>query len=202
MIGRMTGRIVLVFVATVVLGQQAGHTSIPTFKDFPVDGPWRGTVPLLKLESPSERMFRTQFRMAAQKPANFAGHYRIAVWGCGTQCLAGGLVNLETGAVLPMPGTYPREDLKAWVFCNSAFGDSGIKTHLESRLLVLRCADAIGRDGGNYLHTRYFVLDEGTFKKIAETTGTRVFQLRCGFASCDATICHFPPRFITTSMYT
>lgn len=49
------------------------------------------------------RMFRTNLREAAKEGAksgpNFAGHYALASWGCGTGCLDWALVDLRTGKV-------------------------------------------------------------------------------------------------------
>lgn len=55
------------------------------------------------LRSPDARMFRTRLREAARAAAtygpNFAGHYALATWGCGTGCLNWGIVDLKTGRV-------------------------------------------------------------------------------------------------------
>jgi len=49
------------------------------------------------------RDFRTRLREAAEEGAksgpNFAGHYALASWGCGTGCLDWALVDLKTGKV-------------------------------------------------------------------------------------------------------
>jgi hypothetical protein len=43
------------------------------------------------------RLFRTQLRDAAKGGVNFAGHYALGQWGCGTGCLNWGVVDLESG---------------------------------------------------------------------------------------------------------
>ena len=75
----------------------------PRFEDFPVTENWNQPPAPLKLTIHSERMFRTQLTNAAKEPPNFAGHCRITFWGCGSQCGAGAVVDLQTGSVFPPP---------------------------------------------------------------------------------------------------
>jgi hypothetical protein len=69
----------------------------PQFQAFPVTESWHGTAAAVKLTTRSDRMFKTNLTNASKKPPNFAGHYRIAYWGCGSACAAGALVDLQTG---------------------------------------------------------------------------------------------------------
>lgn len=50
--------------------------------------------------NPNARMFQTLLRRAAAQGPNFAGHYRVAIWGCGTSCATFAIINLETGRVI------------------------------------------------------------------------------------------------------
>lgn len=60
--------------------------------------------------------------------------------------------------------------------CYSAFQPSGIESRANSRLLIVRCADVIGKDGGSYLRSSYFVYENHSFKKVFEEIGKdRVF---------------------------
>ncbi|HEX2590048.1 MAG TPA: hypothetical protein VHL34_01035 [Rhizomicrobium sp.] len=45
------------------------------------------------------RLFRTQLREAVKGGTNFAGHYTIASWGCGTGCLSWAVIDQTTGKV-------------------------------------------------------------------------------------------------------
>lgn len=51
------------------------------------------------LASREARQFRSMLREAAKAGPNFAGHYTIAGWGCGTSCLDWGIVDALTGKV-------------------------------------------------------------------------------------------------------
>lgn len=53
----------------------------------------------VRLESRDARLFRTQLRTQAKDVPDFAGHYRVAYWGCGTGCLSFAVVNQRTGKV-------------------------------------------------------------------------------------------------------
>lgn len=73
------------------------------FEDYAAHEKWDGTAPLVKFQTRSDREFRTQFVNASKEPPNFAGHYRVVTWGCGTDCLEGGIVDLSNGQLLSLP---------------------------------------------------------------------------------------------------
>ena len=39
-----------------------------------------------------------------KKGPNFAGRYRVVIWGCGTSCVMFAVVNLKSGRVITPPG--------------------------------------------------------------------------------------------------
>ena len=116
----------------------------PRFEDFPVAENWNGP-PALKLTTRSERMFRTRLTDAGKEPPNFAGHYRIAYWGCGSVCSAGALIDLQTGEVFPPPLSKPNgRGWERWIICTACFEGANDEFHVDSRLIIVRC-------GLNYL---------------------------------------------------
>lgn len=69
----------------------------PQFKDYPVVGkPFTGKNAPIKLER-KDLVFKTRLRGASKKKSDFAGHYIFALWGCGCECLMGGLIDAKTG---------------------------------------------------------------------------------------------------------
>ena len=71
---------------------------VPQFKDFPVDEAFVGkNAPVIITRD--DRMFRTRIREAARGKPNFAGHYIVTTWGCGTSCLMGAAIDAKTGKV-------------------------------------------------------------------------------------------------------
>lgn len=45
------------------------------------------------------RIFRTNLRNAAKEGINFAGHYGLTTWGCGTSCIEAAIIDMRTGKV-------------------------------------------------------------------------------------------------------
>ena len=77
----------------------ANVPSAPRFTDYPAAPrhPMRPAVPLLA--SREARLFRTVIRDAAAAGPNFAGHYTVAVWGCGASCTSAAIVDARSGQV-------------------------------------------------------------------------------------------------------
>jgi hypothetical protein len=124
-------------------------------------------------------MFRTNFKEASRQPPNFAGHFRVTTWGCGTACLDGGIVDLSTGRLLPLPYPVWQAGDTGWNkwglygFVSGGNFEDAAQTRPDSCLLIVNCADADGADeGGTYLHTAYYVFAKGRFRKIADQVGT------------------------------
>ena len=74
-------------------------TPLPKLSDFNVAlGPHpHPHAPILR--TPGDRRFRTHIREAAAGGVNFAGHYALATWGCGSGCAQFAIVDLNTGKV-------------------------------------------------------------------------------------------------------
>lgn len=94
----------------------------PRFEDYPVADVYRGPVASPLLVRPEERLYRTVIRDGVRKgygvvdePSgntrpgpNFAGHYVVVQWGCGTECLQYAIVDAKSGRVFqpPVPGKH------------------------------------------------------------------------------------------------
>jgi hypothetical protein len=76
-----------------------GQNKVPKFRDYPAGKIYRGKNAPVKLTSSDERMFRTRLTEAAKQKPNFAAHYVLTVWGCGTECLGGAAIDVSTGKV-------------------------------------------------------------------------------------------------------
>jgi len=86
------------------------------------------------------------------------------------------MIDLATGRVIELPTSLRGKGGEYWMLCFSAFQPSGVESRADSRLLVIRCANIIGKEGGSYLRTSYFVFENDSFKKIGEVKGEeRVF---------------------------
>ncbi|HEY8223778.1 MAG TPA: hypothetical protein VIG25_00790 [Pyrinomonadaceae bacterium] len=80
-------------------GKINAQDRLPQFRDYPVTEVYRGKTALLILTR-KDRMYRTMLSDAAktQKP-NFAGHYILTYWGCGSTCVMGAVIDAKTGRV-------------------------------------------------------------------------------------------------------
>jgi len=99
----------------------------------PVSGPcpYKGKPAPPKLTTRSQREFRTLLRQGAQKGPNFAGHYTVVEWGCGSNCVVFAIVDAANGKVYdrdmpPINDQYP----------------CGLLYRLESRLFVVEKSSA------------------------------------------------------------
>ena len=76
----------------------------PQFEDFPVTTVYKGPHAPVDLSSnPEAATYRTRLREGAKKPPNFAGHYVLVDWGCGTQCAVYMMVDAKNGSVFDAP---------------------------------------------------------------------------------------------------
>ena len=109
-------------------------------------------------------MFRTNLRNAAKEGVNFAGHYILTTWGCGTNCSQSAIIDARNGRVF-----FPRELEGAGLgFCELPDETESKVFQADSRLLIFS-----GFKGGD--------LDKkegrcGVY--YLEWTGTRFRQVR------------------------
>ena len=75
---------------------------VPQFANF-LSPIYRGPIGRVDLSSPNLYQYRTRLRKGAQQPVNFAGHYQLVQWGCGTECSAGALIDALNGQVTFLP---------------------------------------------------------------------------------------------------
>lgn len=81
-----------------LVSETFAQTKTPRFEDYAVSTRFKGKAARVNLRShPQARMFRTMLREGVKGGANFAGHYAINWWGCGTNCIRIGIVDLKTG---------------------------------------------------------------------------------------------------------
>ena len=146
---------------------------LPRFEDFPVVETWNRPPAPLKLTTRSERMFRTQLTNAARDLPNFAAHYRIAYWGCGSNCSAGALVDLQTGDVFPPPLAKANGNgWERWIMCTACFDGANDEFHLDSRLMIVRCGlNYSERLAKNVPDVYYFVWEDSRFRQLLHISG-------------------------------
>ena len=72
----------------------------PRFEQYPVRGIYAGPLARPDVRSSTRsRIFRTMIREGAKSGINFAGHYTIVSWGCGSGCQGLAVVDAVSGKV-------------------------------------------------------------------------------------------------------
>lgn len=78
--------------------------------------------------------FRTNLRNAAKEGVNFAGHFILTTWGCGTNCSQTAIIDARNGRVF-----FPDQLQEIGIgYCELADNDEPLISQADSRLLVLR----------------------------------------------------------------
>ncbi|MBU4299444.1 hypothetical protein KJ636_05385 [Patescibacteria group bacterium] len=109
--------------------QISEKAQLPHFEDYPMKEIFQGVpVPVDFASNPDTRDFQTQLTEDAKEGPNFAGHYTVVEWGCGTECQNHMIVDAITGKVysLPEPSKIPDNLITA----------RGVSFRLNSRLLI------------------------------------------------------------------
>ncbi|AOJ31630.1 hypothetical protein [Burkholderia metallica] len=131
----------------------------PSFNRYPAPAARAPRKPAAapRLTSKEARLYRTVIRDEFTQPANFAGHYRVAIWGCGTDCRNFAIVDKYTGATYTMPGV----NVIAGVMGND---DERVDFRAGSALLIVSGCFNDDCDDNNAKAARFFY----------EWTGTRL----------------------------
>ncbi len=124
----------------------------PQFKDYPVKTIYRGKNAQI-LPSKDTRTFKTRLREALKENPNFAGHYIVTTWGCGTGCQVGAIIDARTGKVHWLPFAIGQnyevdEDFRP------------VEFRLDSKLIILSSFRVdMDEDAG----ARYYKFENGRF---------------------------------------
>lgn len=157
----------LSFLVVVALGQAATpaqERALPTFEQFRVTEIYSGRPASPILKTPGERRFRTRIREGAAKGPNFAGHYTIASWGCGSAAISVVVIDATDGTVFNGPFSclgfsYPRVLKYEGKYVPDEGHFRPLDFRLNSSLLIMRgcpddeninCSDP--RENGSYFY--------------------------------------------------
>lgn len=125
-----------------VVGQVAPPDGpLPKFEDFKVTEVFKGVPALPILSTPRQRLYRTMIRLGAKGRSTFAGHFKIAGWGCGSSCMGFAIVDSKTGQVFDTPFEYYEwNDLVLNSDYDTDYGPTmeNISSRSDSRLLIIR----------------------------------------------------------------
>lgn len=135
----------------------------PRFSDHPVTVE-RARIKTLNFKrDPDAAAYKTRLSSAVKGGTNFAGHYIIAGWGCGTGCTNAAIIDARTGKVM-----WPDELTNV----DATYGDGYSEVQLDfkknSRLLIIhgRPGSKEGSGAGLPSGDHYLVWDGAKFKLI------------------------------------
>lgn len=105
-------------------------------------------------------LFRTTITNQVAEGANFAGHYTVATWGCGTSCIGYAIVDVVTGNIIDYVPYYENQALE------------GFASSIDSNILVFNprpenigtktARETLNEDGQAHYARVYYDLVEST----------------------------------------
>jgi hypothetical protein len=141
----MTTPLLIIFVLCLSVSEtHAQAKQFPRFEDFPVSEIFSGKPAVPKIVGSRARMFRTMLRMNAKQGPNFAGHYALATWGCGSGCKALAIIDAQTGQVRFQPSII-------YILRVPFQAEESLQFRLDSRLLIV-----VGARNGEAVERKYF----------------------------------------------
>lgn len=109
------------------------------------------TMPPLKFADARARQYRTVIRDAAKGAVDFAGHFILATWGCGSGCIMAAAIDTKTGRVTSLPFSVSDWPLDV---------TEPLSYRADSCLLVVKGSRNEGDEHGTY----YYVFDGKAFR--------------------------------------
>jgi hypothetical protein len=83
--------------ATAFQNPAGANSSVPSFKDYQVPALeiFKGQPAEPRFKTSGQRKFESRIHLAAGRGADFAGHFVIAQWGCGTGCVQVAVIDVQ-----------------------------------------------------------------------------------------------------------
>lgn len=114
----------------------------------------------LKFDDAQGRRYRTVIRQAAARPIDFAGHYIMATWGCGSGCVMAAAIDTLSGRVTSLPFTVSDWPLDV---------TEPLSYRPDSCLLIVQGSRNESTEHGTY----YYVFNGTAFTLRASQTGQK-----------------------------
>jgi hypothetical protein len=119
--------------AAVVFAQP--NKARPAFSEYPAKQIYQGE-PAPPMLSKEQRAFRTRIRLGAKSHVEFAGHYTLPRWGCGTSCSQLVIVDSITGKVYDVPFSIVEFPM-SYLETHNTENYKRMEFHADSRLIKL-----------------------------------------------------------------
>lgn len=125
--------VVGIFVLLLAVAAFGQNRKTPTFSQYPAKVEKARTKTIDFKHSYGAGTFRTRLNEGLREGINFAGHYIVVGWGCGTGCISGAIIDARNGRVY-FPNAF--HDIGVWYDDNSYTAEP-VKFRKNSRLFVI-----------------------------------------------------------------
>lgn len=151
----MRSRVALACIVAMLAGEAAAQDRLPRFADCTEPKVYKGTVkrPAITARIDSHTREKLRDTVGSDEKVNFAGHYHVAIWGCGSACVTGAIIEARSGAMIAVPFT-----ISGWREIHDTF--EGIEFRPDSRLIVFSGGRNEKGDFGWHFH----VMEKGRLK--------------------------------------
>ena len=138
----MTRPLFILFVLFITSLAVSGQGPVPKFSRYPVKVQKARVTKIDFKKNPDARSMRTRLSEGLRGGVNFAGHYVLVGWGCGTGCISGAIIDAASGMV------YWPEQFNAMGTGITATGyvDKPVEYKKNSRLLIITGSPGTAND--------------------------------------------------------
>ena len=131
--GVMKRKVLLIVTALVLVsGVYAQTGKLPKFGNYPAAAEKPRVKSVDFRRDPSASTFRTRLTGAFRRGVNFAGHYVLVGWGCGTGCTNGAIIEARNGRVI-----WPEQLYNLDATYGDSYSDEQITFRKDSSLVVI-----------------------------------------------------------------
>ncbi len=115
---------------------------VPEFRNYPATVENAIATGITQTDEPDSTTYKDKLNESLQNGVNFAGHFVLSTWGCGTDCQSSAIIDAQTGNVL-----FPTQ------IGVTSFGAGGLKDkqplqyQSDSRLLIINGYPTTGDSG-------------------------------------------------------
>jgi len=148
----MLRSLTMAIISVLAVYSAEGQSSRPSFSKFPAFVEKARVRSVNFKNDAAARSFHTRLSDALRGGVNFAGHYVVAGWGCGTGCISGAIIDARNRKVL-----WPLEfnALGVWYDGNN-YVDKPVEYRKNSRLLIIRGSPGVKDNEPEFPNGEYF----------------------------------------------
>ena len=156
-----------------VARSQQPANRVPRFEDYPVTEVFTRSPHSPISFTPEQRMFRTVIRQGVEKGwgvwingewgkeqnrpgPNFAGHFIVIIWGCGSGCIEMAISDAATGVIYDPPVSEGGFTLPMLIFPNSVGRAPDTEWRRDSRLMIIKATPHANRRGYFRMPSTFF----------------------------------------------